>query len=133
MRCLSFACVAMLAACGPGGGTGDAGSDGGPVNGCTAFTAASADGGATVISGPTNANPTQYTPNCVTIKAGGSVTWTSAFGSHPLQPSGGTTPSPIALTSSGSTVSFTFPNPGTYGFECANHPAIMFGAVQVTP
>ncbi len=106
----------------------DTGSDTsvGVVNGCTSFTAGM------TVTGPSGDNPSQYTPNCIQIAKGGMVTWNADFTVHPLQPSGGNTPTPIMLTSSGTTVSFTFPNTGTYGFECQAHPSIMFGAVEVT-
>lgn len=110
-------------------GGGDASDGGGAVNGCTTFTDMTADGG--VITGPSGAVPSQYSPNCVHIKPGQSVTWNSNFTFHPLTASGGTTPSPITLTATGTTVTFTFPNAGTYGFECQIHTTSMFGAVEV--
>jgi plastocyanin len=100
--------------------------DAGPVNGCTTFTAG------TTVTGPSTDTPAQYMPNCIQIAAGGTVTFNSNFTAHPLQASGGATPTPIQTTSSGTTVMFTFPNPGVYGFHCEAHPAIMFGAVEVT-
>jgi plastocyanin len=137
MRPSSIACVVLLCACssptpGSDGGT-DSGSgmDAAVVNGCTTFTDDTASGG--TVTGPSNATPAQYMPNCVHVKVGQMVTWNSAFGAHPLQPAGGTTPTPIQLTSSGTTVSFTFSAAGTYGFECMVHPGIMNGAVEVTP
>ena len=121
------------------GGTGnDGGSndamgnpDVGTVNSCTTFTDDTT--GTATITGPSGDTPAQYTPNCVKIKAGQSVTWNSNFTAHPLQPSAGkgTTPTPITVTSSGTTVTFAFPNPGTYSFECQVHPGIMNGAVEV--
>jgi plastocyanin len=84
------------------------------------------------ITGPSNANPSQFSPNCVHIKTGQMVTWNVDFTNHPLGASGGTTPSPIQTTSSGTMVSFTFGSTGTYGFHCLAHPSIMFGAVLVT-
>lgn len=102
-----------------------------PVNGCTTFTDQTANGG--TITGPMNATPAQYSPNCVHIKVGQKVTWNVDLTSHPLGAAGGDTPTPITTTSTGTTVSFTFPNAGTFGFHCNVHPTIMFGAVQVTP
>ncbi len=102
-----------------------------PVNGCTTFTDDTAT--AATITGPASANPSQYTPNCVHIKVGQSVTWNSDFTAHPLGAFGGTSPSPITTTSSGTTVSFTFATAGTYGFQCQVHPSIMQGAIEVTP
>ena len=101
------------------------------VNGCSAFTDMTA-GGAT-IDGPGNAVPAQYSPNCVHIKAGQSVTWNVDLSAHPLGASGGTTPSPIQTTASGTSVTVTFPGAGTFGFHCLAHPTIMFGAVFVSP
>ena len=109
----------------------DSGGDAGLVNGCTTFVDMTADGG--VITGPNGPQPSQYQPNCVHIKTGQSVTWNSKFSNHPLQPSGGTTPTPITLTNTGTTVTFSFPNAGTFGYHCQVHPGMMFGAVEVTP
>jgi len=135
-------CSTLYLGCSNGGGGNDAGPDSSgmdsssmdsstPVNGCTTFTDDTAT--AATITGPTNSNPSQYSPNCVHIKAGQSVTWNADFTAHPLQAFGGTTPSPITVTSSGTTVSFTFPNAGTYGFQCQVHPSLMQGAIEVTP
>jgi len=101
-----------------------------PVNGCTSFADMTANGA--TVTGPQDLNPVQYTPNCVHIKAGQKVTFNLDFTDHPMAASGGDTPSPITNTTSGTTVEFTFPNPGTFGFHCLVHPTIMFGAVQVT-
>ena len=106
-----------------------------PVNGCTVFTDfTAADAGQATITGPGPAAlPAQYAPNCIKIKVGKSVTWNSGFVSHPLGPSGGDTPSPIVSTGTGTTVTFAFPNAGTYGYACGFHSLSMFGAVQVVP
>ena len=137
----TMGCAAFAWACSSGGGGNDAGTDSGggdagndaagPINGCTTFVDMTADGG--VITGPAGALPSQYQPNCVHIKTGQSVTWNSDFVSHPLDPFGGDTPNPIQATASGTTVTFSFPNAGTFGFHCGIHTTSMFGAVQVTP
>lgn len=101
------------------------------VNGCTSYADMTA-GGAT-IDGPMDFNPVQFSPNCVQIKAGQSVTWNVDFAAHPLAASGGDSPSPIATTSSGTTVTFAFPSAGVFGYHCLAHPTIMFGAVLVVP
>jgi plastocyanin len=75
----------------------------------------------------------QYSPACIKIKVGQSVTWNGAFQFHPLEAVGGDTPSPITATNSGTTVTFAFAREGTFGFDCANHPTIMHGAVLVVP
>jgi plastocyanin len=112
------------------GGQDSGGGDSGTVNGCTTFTDMTADGG--VITFPTVASPAQYSPNCVHVLAGQSVTWNGSFSNHPLEASGGTTSSPITTTNTGTTATFAFPNVGTYGFHCQFHPGVMFGAVEVT-
>ncbi|HEY1954661.1 MAG TPA: plastocyanin/azurin family copper-binding protein [Polyangiaceae bacterium] len=101
------------------------------VNGCTSFTDMTANGA--TIQGPMDALPAQYSPNCVHIKMGQTVTWNLFFSGHPMAASGGDTPSPIETTSTGTTVTFTFDAPGTFGFHCLSHPTQMFGAVEVTP
>ena len=123
---------------GGGGGGGDAGGGGGgaeTVNGCTAADFAandlSAAGASRTISFPTTAAPAQYTPACITIGAGQSVTWNGAFASHPLQQSGGDASMLITTTSTGTTATFAFPVGGTYGFDCQFHPSVMKGAIFV--
>lgn len=98
------------------------------VNGCTSFV----DGGTTpIVTFPTDSLPVQYAPSCIQIAAGQSVTFNGSFPDHPLDPFSGDSPNPIQSTSSGTTASFVFPAAGTFGFHCAFHPGIMFGAVLV--
>lgn len=104
-----------------------------PVNGCTVFVNKSAPNDARTIDFPTGAIPSQYTPNCMRVKAGQTVTWNGAFASHPLMASGGDAGNPITTTSTGSTKAFTFPTAGTYGFACMFHGGSMFGAIEVVP
>ena len=88
------------------------------------------------ITFPTTAAPQQYTNHCVKVKVGSKVTFAGAFAMHPLEPSGGDTPTPIVAQSTdvdGGAVGVTFATKGTFGFECSFHPAFMFGAVQVVP
>lgn len=108
----------------------DSGADAGVVNECTTFVDMTADGG--VITGPSGGSPSQYSPNCVHVHTGQSVTWNSNFTSHPLAAFGGDTPNPIQATTTGTTVTFAFPSVGTYGFHCGIHTGSMFGAVEVT-
>jgi plastocyanin len=112
----------------------DAGSDAAAaINGCTTFTDMTADGG--VITGPSTGTPAQYSPNCVHVKVGQSVTWNSDFTAHPLTPSSGvgTQPNPITATSTGTTVTIAFPAAGTFAYNCGIHSTTMQGAVEVTP
>ncbi len=121
--------VALLTgSCSSGSTNTDAGAT---VNGCTAFEDDTAAGA--TVTGPSGASAAQYTPNCVHIKVGQSVTWSSNFTSHPLVPFNGDTPNPITSTATGTTASVTFPAAGTFGFHCGIHTTLMQGAVQVTP
>jgi plastocyanin len=144
MKCtFVFLGTLLLVACSNSNPQDDAGSDSGTVdsggdaaaaiNGCTTFTDMTASGG--TITGPSGATPAQYAPNCVQIKVGQSVTWTSDFTDHPLVPTSGvgTQPNPITATSTGTTVTIAFPAAGTFAYNCGIHTTIMLGAVEVTP
>lgn len=88
------------------------------------------------ISFPTAGAPAQYTNHCVKVKVGSKVTFAGTFSSHPLEPAGGDNPTPIPSQSTdpaGGAFTFTVATAGTFGFECAFHPTIMFGAIQVVP
>jgi len=129
---LGIACAALVAACSSSSGSGeDAGSDAAVVNGCTAYTDMTT--GTAVINGPATAAAAQYSPNCIHVKVGQSVTWNSDFADHPLVAFGGDSPNPIQSTATGTTVTFAFPNAGTFGYHCGIHTTLMFGAVEVTP
>lgn len=113
---------------------GDAGDAAAVINGCTSFEDDTDPAATRVIQGPPGIGPVQFSPNCMMVHAGQSVVFQQAdFSNHPLMPANGDTPNPITLTNSGATVTFAFPNAGTFGFECEFHPNIMFGAIQVTP
>ena len=93
------------------------------------------------ITFPSDGNPAQYTPNCVKIKAGSTVTFTGDFDSHPLTAGASTATSPIPastnLADDGGTVGskvITFGTAGTYDFLCGVHgTTTMFGGVLVVP
>lgn len=80
-----------------------------------------------------------YSPNCIKIPPGATLTWQGDFETHPLTPSTrGTQPNPITATTGGTTpASFTFPNVGLYPFYCAVHGdnsgGGMSGVVWVCP
>ena len=141
MRLSFFCSLALLSACAspamsPAPGT---------VNGCASgdFRAAGADGGTARVQ---YGDPIglAYSPQCLSIAAGQSVTFFgdtargSDFTAHPLRPGGadGTDPgasgNPIAAQLSGSTYTVVFPTAGTYGYFCQEHQSMgMYGAVQV--
>lgn len=116
--------------------TGTGGSTGSTVNDCDAATAEdhTADTDTTVQS-----MGLAYSPKCIKIKAGSTVTFVSEFSSHPLV--GGEfvnsmkmpdAMSPIQSTNSGSMATFTFPNAGAFGYYCDFHVGSgMKGAVFV--
>lgn len=113
-------------------------TDAGPVvNGCTAADYALHDesgaNGNRTITFAKAAPATQYVPNCMKIAKGQSVTWNGSLKDFPLEASGGTTPSPIKTTNKGNTVTFTFADEGTFGFDSAKEAKVMFGAIEVTP
>jgi plastocyanin len=92
------------------------------------------DGGTFQITFSTGANPSQYGNRCVTVKVGASVTFAGSFTQHPLQSAGGDSPNPIPFTDQGGgPLTITMPTAGTFGFECAFHPKLMFGAIKVVP
>src|SRR5262249_14601254 len=140
---MAIATGALAAGCGssdsstPSGAGGSGGSSGGmTVNGCDPATAEDHTGDASVtiqFSGH------QYSPPCIRIKAGSSVTWMGSFDNHPLNPgkvSAGTphqdTTGPIQPTSMGSSQTVMFPAAGTYPFYCGIHFSLgMMGAVFV--
>jgi plastocyanin len=107
-----------------------------PVNGCgpTQFAASdhSAASDPRAISFATTSTPVQFSPNCMSIKAGQTVTWNGDFTDHPLEPTTANT-NPIMDVTSGTTTTVTFPAAGVFGYDCANHPSIMLGAIQVVP
>lgn len=106
------------------------------VNGCgTADFAdhtAANDARAITFPGDT-AFPAQFAPPCMKIRVGQSVTWNGGFTGHPLEPMNGDMSSPIVATTGVTTKTFAFPTAGTFGYDCANHPATMLGAILVVP
>ncbi len=85
---------------------------------------------------PTSANVAVqnnlFNPNSVTIAAGGTVTWTWGSGSNPHNVTFLTAghPGDIATRTAAGSDSRTFPNTGTFNYECTIH-AGMTGSVMV--
>ncbi len=96
---------------------------------------------AVAITFPTTAAAAQYNPNCIRITAGTTVTFSGNFNLHPLTRVPATqTTSPIPVVTlvevDGGPVGdvpITFPNPGTFDYECGVHPGSMFGGVEIVP
>lgn len=85
------------------------------------------------ITFPVGGGAQQYSPSCMKVSKDTVITFTGGFGSHPLEPFGGDTPTAIPSKSSGTTVDVTMDTLGDYGFRCNFHPGVMFGAIQVVP
>ena len=78
-----------------------------------------------------------YTPKCMRIMVGQSVTFTGAgaetFADHPIEPACGPA-SAITPYDGGASATFTFNTIGLYGYSCATHEAEgMRGAIMVDP
>ena len=111
------------------------------VHGCTVANAQDARGPAADRT-VTFANYA-YTPRCLRIVAGQTVTFSGAFGSHPLV--GGAVEngvptadpsSPIPVTTSGTTQDVPLPDAGVFPYFCGIHggpPLEMEGAIFVDP
>lgn len=84
---------------------------------------------------------TGYTPLCISIRAGQSVTFSMNFTTHPLVAGiahgptvGATSPNPITAQTSGTTYTATFAGPGYFPFNCRIHAHVgMVGVVRVVP
>lgn len=86
------------------------------------------------ISFPNDATPAQYINSCSRVKVGQHVGFYGDFSLHPLEPSGGDSPSFVpALTNSGPSLEVNPTTAGVFGFQCRKHPAMMYGAVEVVP
>jgi plastocyanin len=130
--------IAAIVGCSGDSGGGDPGGNAGAegLNGCAA---ASAEDYTLETMVTIEGVGTAYTPKCIRIKAGTTVTFKSDFAMHPLAGGEvkGTTKSedpssPIQSATVGSVASFTFPNAGGYGYYCDAHFAEgMYGAIFV--
>ena len=126
------------------GGGGMGGMGGAPcmpmdINGCTEATAEDHTADAMVAIAFGGTTGFAYSPPCIKVNAGATVTFNGAFISHPLEPgevkcNAPTVDmsSPIKETTTGMTASFMLPTAGTYPFYCGEHFAAgMKGAIFV--
>jgi plastocyanin len=81
-----------------------------------------------------------FTPPCLKIKVGQTVTFEGAFASHPLSPATpieGNPENPITETLTGTSAEFTFAEAGTFPFYCELHGSAaglgMAGVIYVVP
>lgn len=107
------------------------------INGCDKATAVDMTASAMVKVAVGPNLMTVYSPACIRIKKGMSVTFEGNFAAHPTV--GGTvgappmpdSSSPIKQTMSGTSATFTFDLAGTYPYYCEYHAPTMAGAVFV--
>lgn len=80
--------------------------------------------------------PNFYSPKCIRIRAGQTVTFAGEFSSHPLRRAS-CSPTGIADASSGTSRAFTLSTLGVHGYHCNLHGTDaglgMAGAIQVVP
>lgn len=78
-----------------------------------------------------------YSPACIRVKKGATVTFEGAFASHPTvgglagPPPAPDSASPIKQTNSGTSATFTFDTVGNYPYYCEYHLPSMAGVVFV--
>ena len=140
-----------------GGSTSDAGSDDAALDasdaacppafaGCGSdaappfFDQTAEDAGRVVTFQTTTTTPPryEYTPKCLRIKTGQTVTFTGDFYIHPLAPACGPSAALENRTDAGiSSSTFTLSAPGAYGYYCLDHGntqgASMSGVIDVVP
>lgn len=132
--------VPVPADAGPGAGR--------PVNGCTAADFAAndrtAEGAERVILAPDGPAPAQFTPHCMRVRIGQTVTWKGDLESHPISYKlvatsrggfGDAGSTFVVGDADGGATQNTAETgePMTISFTCDKHPTIMFGAVDVVP
>jgi plastocyanin len=134
--CILFAaCGSNGSGSGGAGGTGGSGGTGGTGTcaaafaGCTSYMDLTADTANREIAFTFS----MYTPNCIKVQTGQTVTFTGSFAQHPLAQSCG--PESVLFNTAGMSKSFTFATPGNYGYYCTFHGNQMgqgmAGSIQV--
>ena len=91
------------------------------------------DGGIVVIQGALGPNPVQYRPNCIKVSLNQHSVVQARMASHPLEFQSDRDGGTPTLTTAGGAVESNGGVPGTFAFQCANHPDQEYGAVQVVP
>lgn len=143
--------ITALLGCGAGSDRGDAGADGNAptsdggnsvraLHDCTMdqFVDETADSAERIV----HFHSPRYSPRCMTIRAGQSVTFMGNMTVYPLSPGvapsrqgdpPGTEPNPIPAQTMGEVVTVQFPNPGLYPYYCPTQEATnrMYGVIQV--
>ena len=147
MRTISLFAALTCVGCGAAQSTIDAGATPGAdagavaqtIHGCTSSAYVDGRTGDRQIGfGTALGSPALgYSPNCLIISAGQTVTWVGNFSVHPLvggeyRGDAGTSPTPIVRVDTGSDPkAVTFATPGLYPYYCDNHAPTMEGVVWV--
>lgn len=87
--------------------------------GCLTYTDMTASGGTILFGGATGF---AYSPKCIKIKAGQTITFKGDFSFHPLKAFCEETTT-IPNTTSGTTKAIKFTKAGYYNYYCTNHAA----------
>lgn len=109
-----------------------------PVNGCQpaqAVDGTAATASRTITFGSNDA----YTPRCLKISVGQSVTFSGSFAEHPLREGiirSGASPmaqqgNPVPNVDTGTSTMVTFSTAGDWAYYCSAHQPIMAGMVYV--
>jgi plastocyanin len=95
-----------------------------PAN-CTTYDDRTASGASRTITFDSNG----YSPKCMRVTTSQDVTFSGSFFLHPLQQFCG--PRDVNMTAtSGNSKTVRFPDFGTYGFRCKNHPVFEQGGIR---
>lgn len=131
----------VVAVIGCGGGGGGDGYTTGPAGGTNTGGTGGTSGGTAGATASVSTTQTDdgygtavfaFSPGSVSITRGGTVTWSNGSSTlHNVTFSSSGSPANISnFTASSGTQSRTFPNAGTYSYQCTNH-AGMNGTVTV--
>jgi plastocyanin len=112
------------------------------VEGCTVADFAANDhsdpADPRLVAAPADATPAPFSPKCMRVKVGQTITWKGDLANHPLEfdVSGLGGPGTARFELAGpdgspNENSVTVLNAGTMAYHCAHHPSLMVGAVQV--
>jgi plastocyanin len=124
--------LAIAAGCGSSNSNSNGDGGGGvEICGCSEATAQDLTAQTSVTVSFGGAVGLAYSPKCILVAPGTSVSFEGEFSTHPLSATVGSG-NPITHTTSGTTASFTFNDPGSFGYQCDVHFASgMCGAVYV--
>jgi plastocyanin len=76
----------------------------------------------------------RFVPAAISVHPGDTVTWTNDdHFTHSVQFLDGGLPTDPMEMQPGQSVTFTFPSPGTFSYQCHLHPQNMKGSVTVAP